>query len=130
MDVRTLLRLGVAFGLLAAPLFGGDARAQEEVEETQMCVPLHQIDDRRIIDDKTILLKMVVGPSYKRIDLARSCPGLRTAGGFSSATSIGQLCKQDVIRVLQEPIGSQCIIDKIVTIDEAQAKELMARRRK
>lgn len=130
MDRKTLQYLGVAFGLLAATLSHSAARAADEIGETQMCVPLQRIDDRRIIDDKTILLKMVVGPSYKRIDLARNCPGLKTAGGFSSATSISQLCKQDVIRVLKEPIGSQCIIDQIVTIDEAEAKALIAKRKK
>ena len=106
--------------MLAAMLFASaPVRAEgENAGETQMCVPLQQIDDRRVIDDKTILLKMVVGPSYKRIDLARPCSGL-------------QLCKQDILRVIQEPLsmGSQCIIDQIVTIDEAEAKALMAKKR-
>jgi hypothetical protein len=110
---------------------GITARAAEgdNVGETQMCVPLRQIGDQRIIDDRTIVLKMVTGPSYKRIDLARDCYGLKDQGGFSSATSISQLCRQDILRVTQEPIGSQCIIDKIVTIDEAEAKALIEKRK-
>jgi hypothetical protein len=101
----------------------------DEVGETQMCVPLQQISDRRVIDDRTILLKMIVGPTYKRIDLARDCRGLKAEGGFVSATSISKLCRQDILRVTQEPIGSQCIIDQIVTIDEAEAKALIEKRK-
>jgi len=101
----------------------------DQVGETQMCVPLQQISDRRVIDDRTILLKMVVGPTYKRIDLARDCRGLKAEGGFVSATSISKLCRQDILRVTQEPVGSQCIIDQIVTIDEAEAKALIEKRK-
>lgn len=122
----------VVHALLAALMFqGGVAVAAEgdEVGETQMCVPLQQISDRRVIDDRTILLKMVVGPTYKRIDLARDCRGLKAEGGFVSATSISKLCRQDILRVTQEPIGSQCIIDQIVTIDEAEAKALIEKRK-
>ena len=101
-----------------------------EVGDVQMCVPLQQIDDSRVIDDKTILLRMVVGSPYRRIDLAHECFGLKMADSFMSATSISQLCKQDILRVVQEPIGSQCIIEKIVVIDEAEAKALLASRKK
>ncbi len=134
MDQKTPQLMGVGCTLMLAAMLFASAPVRAEGEnagETQMCVPLQQIDDRRVIDDKTILLKMVVGPSYKRIDLARPCSGLKSAGGFSSATSISQLCKQDILRVIQEPLsmGSQCIIDQIVTIDEAEAKALMAKKR-
>jgi hypothetical protein len=101
-----------------------------DVGEVQMCVPLQQIDDSRVIDDKTILLRMVIGSPYRRVDLAHNCPGLKMAGNFMSATSISQLCRLDVVRVVQEPMGSQCIIERIVVIDEAEAKELLAARRK
>jgi hypothetical protein len=122
-----------AWIVFAATGFDGAISAKaaqgDDVGETQMCVPLRQISDQRVIDDRTILLKMVVGPTYKRIDLARDCAGLKAEGGFVSATSISQLCRQDILRVTQEPIGSQCIIDKIVTIDEAEAKALIEKRK-
>ncbi len=98
--------------------------------EAEMCVPLRQIDDSRVIDDKTILIKMVGGPLYKRIDLAYDCSGLKDEGAFASATSISQLCRNDILRVKQEPIGSQCIISRIVNIDEGEAKVLLAGRKK
>lgn len=98
--------------------------------ETQACVPLRQIDDSRVIDDKTILLKMTTNPGYKRIDLAYECYGLKEEGSFVSATSISQLCRHDILRLKQEPIGSQCIISRIVNIDEAEAKTLLESRKK
>jgi len=124
-----ILRSAVAALLLGYALSPASAAQGDNVGETQMCVPLQQISDRRVIDDRTIVLKMVVGPSYKRIDLARDCRGLKAEGGFVSSTSISQLCRQDILRVTQEPIGSQCIIDQIVTIDEAEAKALIQKRK-
>ena len=120
-----------AFGLMAAGLFlpRAFAASGDTVGDTQMCVTLQQIDDRRVIDDKTILLK-TVGPAYKRIDLANECPGLKDEGSFTSATSISQLCKQDILRVNRAAVGSQCVIERIVTIDESEARALLASRKK
>ena len=129
MTSRSMQVFGAMLAFAAAGMTSAQAAQGDAVGETQMCVPLQQIDDRRVIDDRTILLKMVVGPTYKRIDLARDCSGLKAEGGFVSSTSISQLCRQDILRVTQEPFGSQCIIDKIVTIDEAEAKALMAKRK-
>lgn len=113
---------------------GGTPRAygaeDYNVGDVQTCVPLGQIDDSRIIDDKTILLRMVLGSPYRRVDLAQGCAGLAMSESFSSATSISQLCQQDVLRVARDPVGSQCIIDKIIIIDESEAKTLLARRKK
>jgi len=106
------------------------AAEDDDVGETQMCVQLRQIDASRIIDDKTIVLRMLGRTPYVRIDLAHDCPGLVMADNFMSATSISQLCKQDIVRVVQEPIGSQCIIDRIVAIDEVEAKALLASRKR
>ena len=104
--------------------------AAAEIGDVQMCVSLRQIDDSRVIDDETILLRLTSGTPYRRIDLDPGCPGLRMADSFSSATSIGQLCRSDVIRVHEDPVGSQCVIDQIVIIDEAEAKTLLASRKR
>jgi hypothetical protein len=104
--------------------------ADDEIGSVQTCVPLRQIDDSRVIDDKTIVLRVIDGSPYRRIDLAHECPGLTMAESFTSATTISQLCQRDILRLTQQPIGSQCIIDKIVVIDEAEAKALLARRKK
>lgn len=95
--------------------------------DEQQCVRLQYIDSTPVIDNKTILVKMKSKGDYKRIDLLNNCSGLKIQGGFSHSTSINQLCTSDPLRVL-EPIGSTCLIDKIVTIDEAEAKTLLAKR--
>ena len=123
---------GTAFAVLAGftPLAHG---AQDEetgqADQVEMCVPLRQIDDSRIIDDKTIVLRVLGDPPYRRIDLTHECPGLAAAYSFSSATSISQLCRQDVLRVFRSPVASQCIIERISIIDEAEAKALLASRK-
>ncbi len=113
-----------AAGVLAA----GAVRAEgEKVGDTQQCIRLQYIDQTPVIDNKTILVKMKGKGSYKRIDLINNCTGLKIEGGFSHSSSINQLCKSDALRVL-DPIGSTCLIDKIVTIDEAEAKTLLAKK--
>ncbi len=120
----------VAGLILTASAVPMDGASAAEIGDLQMCVALRQIDDSRVIDDKTILLRMTSGTPYRRIDLDPACPGLRMADSFSSATSIGQLCRSDVIRVHEDPVGSQCVIDQIVIIDEAEAKTLLASRKR
>jgi hypothetical protein len=118
-----------AFAALATGvLVAAAAKAEgENVGDTQMCVRLQYIDQTPVIDNKTILVKMKGRGGYKRIDLVNTCGGLKIQGGFSHSSSINQLCTSDPLRVL-EPIGSTCMIDKIVTIDEAEAKMLLAKK--
>lgn len=132
MNLRLHKRLAAAFGLWLAALspvfsvntFGAD------IGDVQTCVALKSIDDSRIIDDKTIVLRVINAPEYRRIDLATECHGLAFAGSFSSATSIGQLCANDILRVTRDPMGSQCTIDQITVIDEGEAKALIAARKR
>lgn len=114
--------------LAVGVLLAGTARAAggNEVGDKQQCIRLQYIDETPVIDNKTILVKMKP-KGYKRIDLVNKCSGLKLQGGFGFSTSINQLCTSDALHVL-EPIGSTCLIDQIVTIDEAEAKALMAKR--
>ncbi len=138
--IRTLNRqlaaalIGTVFAVLAggAPVTYGVAYGAEDDDggNVETCVPIRQIDDSRIIDDKTIVLRTLGSTPYRRIDLTHECPGLVDADNFSSATSISQLCRQDVVRVFRSPIASQCTIERIVIIDEAEAKALLASRKK
>ena len=114
----------LATGILTAAAVRAEG---EKVGDTQQCVRLQYIDQTPVIDNKTILIKMKGKGQYKRIDLVNNCGGLKIQGGFSHSTSINQLCTSDALRVL-EPIGSTCLIDKIVTIDEAEAKILLAKK--
>ena len=126
MMKRTLIAAaaGIAAGCAT---FAMAHAAGENVGDTQMCVPLMSIDQTPVIDDRTILIKMKGKGGYKRIDLVNRCSGLKFQEGFSHATSTNDLCTTDPLRVL-EPVGSTCMIEKIVTIDEAEAKLLMAKR--
>ena len=132
MDRRLHRRLATAFGLWFAalsPVFSLGAFGAE-IGDIQTCVALKSIDDSRVIDDKTIVLRLINTPQYRRIDLTSECHGLEFAGSFSSATSIGQLCANDIIRVTRDPMGSQCTIDQITVIDEGEAKSLIAARKR
>ena len=123
---RTLIAAaaGIAAGCAT---FATAHAAGENVGDTQMCVPLMSIDQTPVIDDRTILIKMKGKGGYKRIDLVNRCSGLKFQEGFSHTTSTNDLCTTEPLRVL-EPVGSTCRIEKIVTIDEAEAKQLMAKR--
>ena len=120
--IATLAAL--AAGMLAAATVRAEG---EKVGDTQQCIRLQYIDQTPVIDNKTILVKMKGKGSYKRIDLVNNCTGLKIEGGFSHSSSINQLCTSDALRVL-DPIGSTCMIEKIVTIDEAEAKTLLAKK--
>jgi len=114
----------LATGVLAAAAVKAEG---EKVGETQQCIKLQYIDSTPVIDNKTILVKMKAKGEYKRIDLVNNCVGLKIQGGFSYSTSINQLCTSDPLRVI-EPVGATCLIDKIVTIDEAEAQTLLAKK--
>ncbi|MBL8629524.1 MAG: hypothetical protein JNM81_07840 [Rhodospirillaceae bacterium] len=115
----------LAGGVLAAAAV--KAADGENVGDTQQCLQLNYIDQTPVIDNKTILVKMKKQGSYKRIDLVNNCSGLKLEGGFAHSTSTNQLCTSDPLKVIG-PVGSICMIDKIVTIDEAEAKTLMAKK--
>lgn len=99
--------------------------AGENVGDTQRCVYLTRIKSSPVIDDRTILVEMRERGSYKRIDLASTCSGLEFSG-FEVRLHQDRLCTSDSVAVRQTA-GAHCMIDKIVTIDEAEAKALRAR---
>lgn len=112
--------------LIATANFSVGAQAAgENIGDTQQCIQLSRIDNSPAIDSRTILIEMEGSGGYKRIDLASSCPGL-VFNGFSISTSIDKLCTSDTLTVPDNG-GAVCLIDKIVTIDEAEAKALRAK---
>jgi hypothetical protein len=127
MTPTSKILLGTFAVLASAILAAAAARAEgDQIGDTQQCIRLQYIDETPVIDNKTILVKMK-SKGYKRIDLLNRCSGLKIQGGFGYSTSINQLCTSDALHVL-EPVGSICMIEKIVTIDEAEAKALLAKR--
>ncbi len=106
----------------------GDALAAgEKIGEAQTCVPLAMIESTKVVDDKTVLIIMRGKDSFKRMDIMSPCPSLRTANGFSHATSTSDLCTTDPLRV-NEPVGATCSIKQIVTISAAEASDLQKRK--
>ncbi len=99
--------------------------AGEAIGETQRCVHLNRIKSSPVIDDRTILVEMRGRGEYKRIDLTNTCSGLEFSG-FEVRLHQDRLCTSDTVSVRQTA-GAHCGIDKIVTIDEAEAKALRAR---
>ena len=87
----------------------------------QECVRLRDISDSPVINDKTVLLKMNAAHQFKRVDLTPTCPGL-IFSGFTHKTPEDKLCRSDTIYVNSG--GGTCSIDKIVDIDENEAKML------
>ena len=119
--------LALTLGTMIAT--SGDAAiAADQIGETQMCIDSQKIHNTPIIDRKTILVEMRAPRGFKRIDLVSECSGLRDGVGFGYSTSINKLCKQDTLKVL-ETAGGTCLIDQIVTIDEQEARALLARKR-
>lgn len=118
-----LAALVVAPSLAVSPL----AAQGSNIGEAQMCIESAAMRRTPVIDSRTILVEMRGGArGYKRIDLKGSCPGLDRQTGFGFSTSINKFCIQDALHVLDG--GATCMIDKIVTIDEREAKELLARK--
>lgn len=110
-------------GALALPaLAEGD-----KIGDTQMCIESQRIRSTSILDHKTILVSMLGRASFKRIDLIDGCTSLNKGTGFAYGTSINRLCMQDSLHVLDS--GQVCMIDKIVTIDAAEAKALRTKKK-
>lgn len=114
--------------VIAAIFAGGGAMAAGKIGETQMCIDSQRINNTPIIDRRTILVQMRGPREYKRIDLVKECAGLQEGTGFGYSSSINKLCVQDTLKVL-EVAGGTCLIDKIVNIDETEAKSLLDRKR-
>jgi hypothetical protein len=87
--------------LLAAP-----AAAAPPVPGTvKSCLSLAQIQSSNVVDGKTIDFKLRDGSVWRSALPAGECPQLGFERAFSYSTSISQLCKQDIITVLQSMGG-------------------------
>lgn len=71
--------------------------AAEAIGPAQNCLPLAQFSSTRIRDDWTIDFIGGAGNRVWRVTLPNRCPGLRAADSFTYATSLSQLCRQDII---------------------------------
>lgn len=97
----------------------------ENVGDTQRCIYLPRINSSSAIDDSTILITMRGRGDFKRIDLRAPCSGLEHSG-FNVRVHEDRICTSDSLTVRQIG-GAVCMIEKIVTIDEAAATALRAK---
>lgn len=99
----------MAFGTHA---FAGDKKSDQPSGDKR-CLPLTQISDTNVIDNKTILFKMNNGKIYRNV-LPYSCPGLGFNQSFAYKTSLSVLCDLDTITVLESDnrLGATCGLGK------------------
>jgi hypothetical protein len=111
--MRILFPAALVFAALAAP---GAARDRNAVPEAtpagkpQSCIPIRSIRESIVRNDQVIDFR-VNGNRYYRVTLDQPCPQLGFERRFSYATSLSQLCAQDIITVLYTtPIsrGASC----------------------
>lgn len=123
LSQRTTAAL-LAAAILCVSLSAQADDAPQTQPQTQQCIRMSEVDHTTVIDGKTILVTMK-RDAYRRIDLAVRCMGLAVEEAFSFSMQTYELCKSTPLHVLN---GGTCIIDKIVTIDKAEAKALRAKR--
>lgn len=111
--MRILFPIALAIATLAAP---GGARDRNAVPvatpagEPQTCIPLRSIRESLVRSDQIIDFR-VNGNRYYRVTLPHSCPNLGFERRFSYATSLSQLCAQDIITVFSQTppmAGASC----------------------
>lgn len=78
--------------------------AAKAVGKAVSCIPLTQIRESIVRDDKTIDFRMTGGRVYRNV-LPYSCSGLGFERAFTYSTSLSQLCSTDIIRVLEHTGG-------------------------
>lgn len=70
------------------------------------CIPLTSIRESRVRSDQVIDF-VTRGREIYRVTLPQRCPGLGFEQRFAYATSLSQLCQQDIITVLFQAGGLQ-----------------------
>lgn len=111
--MREIAPVAAAAALLlsacAAPDIGAaDARASADrvpaatpIGEPQQCIPIRAIRESRVRSDQVIDF-LSTGRRVYRVTLPQACPGLGFEQRFAYATSLSQLCSQDIITVLYQ----------------------------
>lgn len=105
--MRILFPAALAIAALAAP---GAARDRNAVPaatpagEARTCIPISSIRESIVRNDRVIDFR-VGGNKYYRVTLDQPCPQLGMERRFGYATSLSQLCAQDIITVLYATPG-------------------------
>jgi hypothetical protein len=120
----TMLPIAATFVIVAM-----SARSVIAAEsEPTTCVELTRIDHTRVVDDQNILFYMRNGDIYSN-HLSHPAPEIDRNRPFMYATSIGRICKGDIITVLENwgfgfTQGASTTLGRFEPIDEARASSL------
>jgi hypothetical protein len=92
------------FSTLFASSVFGESQSDKYLREREACLDVMRIKETKVFDDQTILFEAYGGTVYI-CRLPARCVGLKISGGFSYDGSMGKLCKQDIIRVVDVGTG-------------------------
>ncbi len=125
---HTVIALATAALLANAATFAEEDGQVLSDNSGQSCISLNRINNTHVLDDSNILF-YALGKKVYRNQLPRKCPGLARADSFMYKTSMSQLCKLDMITVLNNMgfgfmQGATCGLGKFYPIDAERAKEL------
>ncbi len=120
--MNKMLTIGLLAAIVAAgagPVMAADTSDKPLVR----CIDITRMSSSKVIDNRTVILKMRGGPDYK-MTLAHRCPGLKSQGTWRhDARSLAKLCEVDTIEVPVTTTGgvlgsnfTPCIIDSITEI--------------
>ncbi len=121
----------IMLSMLIAPVAMTVAAQEEEPvydDGSVDCISLREVRTTDIVDDRNILFYTRGDVVYHNI-LPRRCGGLASEDRFSYKTSMGRLCKIDMIRVLyDDPFGMRegnaCGLGMFHKITKEDAKAL------
>ena len=117
---RSITITALALFLFSTPFASsvfGESQADKYLGEEETCLDVIKIKETKVLDDQTILFEVYGGAVYI-CRLPARCVGLKISGGFSYDGSMGKLCKQDIIRVVDVGAGpvSTCGMGEFVRI--------------
>ena len=100
------------------------APAVKVVGEAVSCIPIIQIRNSRVYDDRTIDFEMTGNRLYRNT-LPSACPRLGFEEAFSYKTSLSQLCSTDIIHVLDRTggglrEGAGCGLGQFVPVEKVK----------
>lgn len=102
-------------GRAAAPLSDAARAVLKDYEPvgTAACIPLRGIESTRIVDQSAIIYKASNRRLYVNQPDEGRCPALRKDRALVTRTTTGNLCRMDIVRVIDPPapldVGS-CIL--------------------
>jgi hypothetical protein len=85
---------------------------------SRSCLQISQIDSTEGISDRAIIFRMRGGDLYRN-ELNANCPGARRDMAFSYSTTIGQICRGEILTFFDPPVRAQygsCALGDFVPI--------------